>query len=226
MEIPRGRRVLLTDALAIAWVILAILLGIATAETIKALTAISSGITTVGGAISESGRTLGDFELPILGGNPGEGTGNSIERAGEDVRQQGEDIREEIVSTANGLGLIIGIVAALPVLMLYGPGRIARWRDSSALRRDVGRYSGDPRFERFLAQRAAQAMPYRRLRQISEEPWREAEVGPFRPLAAEELRRLGISPRRLDQRGSSVYEPEDAGAGRPSGGPGAPSRRG
>jgi len=95
-------------------------------------------------------------------------------------------------------------VPTLPLLVLYAPLRLGRVPEARAIRRALARAPGDPLFEQFLARRAAQHLPYHRLREVSENPWRDIQTGNYGPLADAELRRLGLTR----PRGAPVWHPE------------------
>jgi hypothetical protein len=99
----------------------------------------------------------------------------------------------------------------VPLLALYAPLRTARIREVRAVRRALGESRGDPVFEQFLARRAAERLPYCRLRLISPDPWHDLATGHYERLAAAELRRLDLARkgRRLGTRARAW--PEGAG---------------
>jgi hypothetical protein len=80
----------------------------------------------------------------------------------------------------------------VPIVTLYAPFRISRRRDLRAIRRAARQAGGDPGFEEFLARRAAENLPYHRLREVTPNPWRDLEEGRYQALAEAELRRLGL----------------------------------
>ena len=95
-----------------------------------------------------------------------------------------------------GVLLWIAIAAAptTPLLVLYGLLREGWRRDVESLRELAAAYGDDAAFDELLARRALQHLPYRRLRRISENPWRDVEEGRTGALAGAEARPRGASP--------------------------------
>jgi hypothetical protein len=86
-----------------------------------------------------------------------------------------------------------GLLEATEALDLYLPLRLARSREARGLRRLLAG-SPDPLLVEHLARAALRRVPYSELRRLSDQPWREVEQGRHVPLAAAELRRLGLRP--------------------------------
>jgi hypothetical protein len=121
-----------------------------------------------------------------------------VRDAGRDIVARGAAARDEIERIAVLIGTVVAVIPILTLLLPYAPARVARAIDVAALRRLVDTGAGDdPAVESFLAARALNAVPYSRLRRIAERPWEVDAPGTRRALAAEELRRLGLSPRLL-----------------------------
>lgn len=212
LRLPTGRKLLLLlDALAISWALLWIFVGVTVGELVNELTRLSDTIGTLGRAVDESGRALGLLDLPLIGGAI-DATADSIREAGRGVVDRGESTEDTIQTIAVLLGLTIALAPTLPLLLLYLPPRLSRELELRSLRQALREGAGDPTLERFLAERAAQNLPYRELRRISLHPWRDLEEGRYRELAKAELKRAGLpataladSPERtrlLGRRGS------------------------
>ena len=191
-SLPSGRAVLVTDALALAWVLLWILLGLVIADAVRELTGLTDGFATIGGSLDDAAEAVGAIELPLAGGGL-DGAAESLRDAGRDVAASGQSGRATIERTAAVLGLAVALVPSLPLVIGYLPPRLGRARETAALARLVRDDDGDPRLERFLAQRAAETLSYRELRRISPRPWRDLEQGRYEALADAELRRVGVS---------------------------------
>ena len=195
-RLPSGPALFLTDSLAIAWVVLWVLLGIAAADAIKDLAGLTDSFSTVGEAVTDAGDAVGGIELPLVGDQLAQAA-DQLRDAGRDVIASGEAGRASIERTANLLGLAIALVPCMPLLLSYLPPRMAYAGEARALRRTLAAGAGDPLLERFLAERAAGTLPYRKLRRVSAEPWRDLDEGRYERLAAAELRRLGVRSARL-----------------------------
>jgi hypothetical protein len=196
LTMPSGRKVLILDALVVVWVLAWIVVGVLAAETVGRLTELSGTFATVGVTVDSAGATLGSVEVPLLS-NPLEGAGEAIEAAGRDIVAGGLSLREKIERISVGAGFVIALVPALSLLLLYGPARLERTRESGALRALLRTGGDDPALESFLAGRALERTSYRRLRRLSPRPWEADAPATRRALAEEELRRLGVRARAL-----------------------------
>jgi hypothetical protein len=168
------------------------------------LTGLTGAFRTVGTAIAGVGDTLGSLRVPLLGG-PLAAASDAVTAAGREILARGADVRGEIIQASVLLGLAVALVPILLVLAAYLPPRLARARESAALRALVARAGDDPQLEALLADRALTSLPYDRLRRLSARPW-EDDLVTRRALAEEELRRLGVRPAW-----ASGYEPEGGG---------------
>jgi hypothetical protein len=194
-SLPSGRRVLLLDVLVALWAAAWIAVGVVVHDKVEALTGLTGGFDTVGGAIETSGRAMEDLRVPLIG-RPLEGTGREVAQAGRSVTGTGREARDDVETAAVLLGLTAALVPVLSVLLLYGPARYRRASDAASVRRMLAEAGGDPRVEWLLAERAVHRLSYRRLRAVSGGPIVDLEEGRYRALAEEELRRLGVSERR------------------------------
>lgn len=195
-RLPPGRAVLVLDVLVVLWIVVFLLLGDAVADAVRELTALSGTVERVGGAVDEAGRSIGSVDAPFIGGGFDQ-AGERLSEAGRGITREGLDTRATIDRAADLLGFAVAAIPIFPALLVYVPPRLLRARETQALRRVLARDGDDPLLERFLAQRAVSSLPYRTLLQVSDRPWRDAEEGPYDRLAAEELRRLGLSSKRL-----------------------------
>jgi hypothetical protein len=196
LTMPSGRKVLLLDALGAAWVLAWIVAGVLAAQTVAQLTELSGTFGTVGGAVGSVGETLGNVDVPLLS-DPLEGAGQAIETTGRDIVARGLSLREKIERVSVGAGFVVALVPVLGLLLIYAPARLARARESEALRALLRDEGDDPALESFLAGRSLERASYRRLRQVSSRPWEIEAPATRRALAEEELRRLGVSRRAL-----------------------------
>lgn len=188
----------LRDILVVAWVVLWILVGLAVADTVAELRSLSDTAADTGRAIADSADTLGTLgDTPVVGGEIDDAA-TQVRDAGENITRQSDDTRGGIERLALLLGLSVALIPTVPVLWTYLPPRLARGRERLALKRLVAAGRGDQALKRLLAQRAAHALSYRRLRKVSGEPWRDLEERRYDDLARAELQRMGVSPRALD----------------------------
>ena len=202
-SLPTGRALLALDACVALWVVTWIVMAIVVASKLQGLAELSDTVGTVGGAAETSGAALGALgELApapfdealsgILSGPAAE-----IQEAGRSAQESGASSRERIETLTALLGLSIALIPSLPLLGTYLPARVGRAREARAIEWALRASGNDPAFQEFLARRAAQSLPYRRLREVSREPWRDLATGRFDRLAGAELERLGVSRERV-----------------------------
>lgn len=194
----RTWRIRTLDVVVLAWVIAWIGMGIYVGRDIRELRQVPRTATATGHALDDVSRSLqGLTNLPIVGSrvaplaDRAQGEARSIEVASQATD---ESIRELSVL----LGVAVALAPTVPLLALFVPLRISQEREARAFRRAVRQKTDDPVFEEFLARRAAENLPYHRLREMSADPWRDIRDGRVRDLADAELRRVGVSRRRPD----------------------------
>lgn len=193
-HLPSGRKVLLVDLFVILYALAFVALGRGVADALDELRVLSDAVEATGGAINESGAAIGTLnQVPLVGSEIGQAA-QGIQQTGGEIVTQGVESRGFIEDAADLVGLAIAVIPTVPLLAFYLPQRLPRTRESFALRRTITMSSeADPEgAERFLAERAAMTLPYRRLRKVSAEPWRDIAEGRYEALAKEELRRLGV----------------------------------
>jgi hypothetical protein len=189
-----ARAVHLVDASLIVWIAAWIWLGIAIGHEVSSLTSLSDTVVTAGRSVQVTGQALQKLEgLPFGVGERIAGVHEQLDAAGASAVASGEQSRGNVEDLAVLLTIAIAVIPSVPVLALYVPFRISRILDVRTIRRAARRAGSDPAFEEFLARRAAENLPYHRLREVTHNPWRDLEEGRFRALAKAELARLGLS---------------------------------
>jgi hypothetical protein len=192
-RVPPRRSQALTDVILLSWAVLWIAVGIAVANEVRGLAEISGTVGEVGQAMITVGETI--QSLPLIGGD----AGDDISAAGRDAVTSARGARESAEAVSTLLGLSIALIPSLPVLVLYVPNRIAGARERRELARAVA--SGrDPWVDEVLARRALVHLPYRRLRQISDDPVADLRAGRVEALATAELEWFGVNVRTPVQR--------------------------
>ena len=187
-----GRAIRVLDACLVVWMVAWIVLGIVIGREVQHLTKLSDTVVTAGQAVQETGQALHSLEgVPFVGGRIA-ALDRRIEAAGRSAVASGRDSRSSIGRLAVLLAVSIAVMPTVPLLALYAPFRISRRREVRAVRRAARESGSDPAFDEFLARRAAENLPYHRLREISANPWRDLEEGRYGALADAELRRLGL----------------------------------
>ena len=189
--LPRGRAALAVDAVLIAWTIAWGVIGFSIDREVRGLAELSDTVGSVGRAVEESGRTIGEFDgIPFVGDEIAE-PADDIQDAGRSAQASGRSSRESVENLSLLLGLSVALIPSVPLVALYVPWRIALLRERRAVRASVRRGVDAPLAE-FLARRAAEHLPYHRLRRLTPHPWRDLEEGACARLAAAELERLGL----------------------------------
>ena len=191
-QLLSARAVRWIDIGVIVWVVAWVALGVLIWHDIRAQTQLSGDVIKVGTAVKDTGQALSVVGgLPLVGGSIGDFAAK-IEKMGAEVEVSGENSQAGIERIAVVAGLGVGILPAAMILFLYLPVRI-RWRRYvGAVADALPGSAGDPVFEQYLARRAADTLPWDRLRTLSDDPWRAIASGDYRDLADAELARLGL----------------------------------
>ena len=187
-----GARTGALDLLVVVWVVAWLLLGLRVHDEVEGLTELSTTISRAGGAVEQTGRALGDLDIPFVGDRIDRTAGEAT-AVGRETRISGRTARDSIADLSTLLGLSVALIPSSAILLVYLPMRVARVRERRALRRLLARFGGDPALERLLAHRALQTMSYRRLQEtVGDRPWVDLAEGRYAELAAAERRRLSL----------------------------------
>jgi hypothetical protein len=188
------------DAALAVWVAAWIGLGVAIGVKVDDLTKLSQTVVVDGRAVETVGRSLGHLGgIPFVGGRISHAAGQ-ITQAGASAVASGQSSASSIHALSYLLAIAVALLPSVPVLAFYLPARLERWRERKALREALRCFSDDPAFHAFLARRAVGTLDYHRLRDVAPLPWAELAEAEYEPLAAAELRRLGIDPKALRRR--------------------------
>lgn len=186
----------MVDLFVVVWVVAWLLLGLRVHDEVEGLTELSRTISSAGGAVEETGRALGDLNIPFVGDRL-DRTAAQVTETGRDTRISGGTARESIQNLSTLLGLSVALIPSSAILLVYLPVRLARVRERRALRQLLARHGNDATLERLLAHRALQTMSYQRLQAVGGRPWADLAEGRYAELAAAERRRLNVeSPGR------------------------------
>ena len=112
------------------------------------------------------------------------------------ARAEAQAVKDKVRTLGLVIGLLIALGPILFALLFYLPLRLPWRRDVAAIRAALTRDPDDLVLQRYLAERAMEGLPYDRLRELSGDPWRDLQTGRAGRLAAVELERLGLAPRR------------------------------
>jgi hypothetical protein len=183
------------DALVVVWAATWIVLAVLIRNEIRNLDQLNDTVAIAGTAVGETGTALHNLEvLPFVGEQIGR-VADRVDAAAASARASVQQSRTSIARLSVLLSVSIAVIPTVPVLAAYAPFRVSRFLDVRTVRRTAARAAGDPSFQEFLARRAAENLPYHRLREVSANPWRDLETGAYGPLADAELRRLGLRRR-------------------------------
>lgn len=191
--LPGGRRVLIVDAVLLAWTIAWIVIAVNVSSQVHGLSELSGTVAKSGQAIQASGALVGDLaRLPLVGSQIADAA-QKVQAAGASAEASGRASRGSIQSLSTLLGFAIALIPTVPLLALYLVVRVSRIREAIEIRRQLSLRWEDPGFQRYLARRALVNLPDRELRRFAPEPWRELETGRYTRLATAELHRLGVA---------------------------------
>lgn len=189
------RRIRVLDALAVAWVLLWVALGWLVFHYVNGLASLSDTVVLAGRAVDSTASALSALsQLPFVGGRVN-GLVESAHRAAASAVVNGRASRHDVHELAVLLWIAVAVAPTVPLLVLYGLLRRGWRQDAASMRALAAGFDDDDALRRFLARRALEHMPYRQLRRISENPWRDVEEGRTEELARAELERIGLRRR-------------------------------
>jgi hypothetical protein len=180
------RRRLFTDALVATWVVVWALAGYTAGRTLDRLSAVPRSAEGAGTAVVHTGESIRDVDVPVVGA-PFKGVGGQVIAAGRKAEQQARAGESKVHRASVFFGLAIWLVPTLPLLLIYGPVRMARGRETRSLKVLLRDHRDDPALDQLLAIRAIAHLPYSRLRALG------APGAADRVLADAELAREGIT---------------------------------
>jgi hypothetical protein len=189
------RTVWVADVLVVVWTVTWIVLAVLIRNEIRNLNSLSDTVGLAGTAVKDTGAALHDLEaLPFVGEQIGR-VADQIDAAGDSAVASAGQSRQSISRLSVLLTIAVAVIPTVPVVAAYAPFRVSRFREIRAVRRAAAKAGNDPAFQEFLARRAAENLPFHRLREVTPNAWRDLESGRYGPLAEAELRRLGLRPR-------------------------------
>jgi hypothetical protein len=194
-SVRRGTVVLL-DILVVAWVAAWIVVGVVIAREVNDLRRLGDTLAMGGQGLVRTGEALNRLSgLPFVGEDIG-AAAEEVIRTGKNTLATSKVTADTVATLSPLLGWSIALIPSLPLLAVYLPWRIGRYREVHSIRKVLRTEErNDPAFQEYLARRATQSLPYFQLRRVSATPWDDLDDGRFEDLAAEELRRLGIKQR-------------------------------
>lgn len=182
----------LLDALVVFWLVLWLFIGAWSAVTIWHVADIGDTITSSGRALETAGTALTKVAtVPVIGERAGE-LGDEVVVTAADVASRGQDVKGQLRQLSLMLGVSIMVMPTTPVVGLYLPLRLARRRETMAIRKALAQHGDHPQLDRHLAERALAHLPFTVVQPLSSNPRRDIAEGNARSLADAELGRLGL----------------------------------
>jgi hypothetical protein len=191
-----SRKVAVFDVILVAWICVWALLGISVGRVIWDVGGIADPVIRNAGGLSRTVQGLERLRsVPLVGSALGSAVGG-VSGSADRARAEAQAVKDRIHQVGLAAGLLIALGPSLVALAFYLPFRLPWGRDVAAIRTALARDPDDPVLQRYLALRATEGLPYDTLRTLSDDPWRDMEAGHAERLAAVELDRLGLVPRR------------------------------
>lgn len=191
----RQRTLVVVDLLLVVWVVAWIVIGVEIAHQVNGLGHLATTVQRAGQAAVASGDALRTLSgIPLIGGSLGS-TAHRVIAAGQSAVANGQLGRGSVSDLATLLGVAVALIPSIPVIAVYAPLRIGRARERLEVGAALQEAGGDPELEAFLARRALETLPYRRLRRLVRRPWDSLDSRQRAELAAAELQRLGLRRR-------------------------------
>lgn len=190
--LPSRRTIRWLDAVSILTGVVFLTLGLVLGSQLWNLAQLHRGLLDAAAALDTTARAINTIGGAPFIGDSARGLAADITAAAQNVRASAVQARDALGAVALGVGAVVALLGLLPVVLLYLPLRLARRRELRGLRRELAA-PADPMLVEHLARAAVRRLPYAELRRVSPHPWRDLERGHHGPLAAAELRRLGLA---------------------------------
>ena len=191
--LPSDRTLRRWDLAATVYILASLAVGAVAGWQIWSLAELHRSLLEAADALTLTARAVGLVgEVPLVGAGADQLAG-SITDTAEEVRRNAVTVRTQVHALAVIVGVAVALLPTVPVVAVYLPLRVARAREVAGLKRKLAG-PVDPMLVEHLAHAALTRVPYSELRHVSGRPWQDVEQGRHRPLAAAELKRLGLRP--------------------------------
>lgn len=192
----KATRQLVTDVLALCWLIVFVTLATNARADMLTLRAPASGMVDAGNGVTRAFAEMANLAqmVPFVGGQLA-GIMSDGQQVGQSLANAGQQQFDSVTGLASGTALLVVLVGVLPLALAWLPARLRYARDAGAA--VAGRDTEDG--TELLALRALSRVSARQLRTVSPNPvaaWRGGDPEVVRKLAALELDRLGLHPHR------------------------------
>lgn len=193
----RFTRQIVADAIAVAWCVMWVWAALTLYDLVGRLAEPGEKLEAAGASLSTNLAEARDKAkgIPLVGGSVSEPFGSASDAAAN-IADAGRAQQEAIGDLATVLALLTAGIPVIIALALWLPFRVA-WIRSASTAAKVRRHSGGAEL---LALRALATAPLRRLAALDTEivsGWRHGDPVAIEQLASLELRRLGLSVRKL-----------------------------
>src|SRR4051794_37816247 len=159
------RRRVFADALVATWVVVWALAGWTAGRALDRVSEVTHSAEGASAAVVRTGESIRGVDVPVVG-TVFKDAGDQVVDAGRAAQAQAHDSGSSVRKASILLGLAGWLVPTLPLLLIYGPGRIHRSRENQALRALLRDHADDPHLDHILATRAIAHLPYHRLRAL------------------------------------------------------------
>jgi hypothetical protein len=194
-----ARKIRTLDVLVVAWIIVWVVLGVLLGRAIWDIGRLTDPILSNADGLKHTAEGFHRIaSLPLVGGALNSVV-DQVTGAADRAHAAAQTLKTRIEQIAVVVGLLLAVGPTLLALFVYLPLRLPWRRDVEAVRRALASDPNDPVLLRYLAERAIEGMRYDRLRELSDDPWRDMERGDSARLADVELNRLGL--KRVAPRG-------------------------
>jgi hypothetical protein len=193
--VPSRRAVRRWDIAVVLATMVFAALAVVAGRQIWELAELHRGLVQAGEALDTAAGAIGMLGGVPLIGDDVSALAASVRQTADEVRASAETGRADVQVLAVVLAVTVFLLGVVPLLLLYLPLRVARVRELRGLRRKLaGR--PDAVLVEHLARAALRRVPLPELRRVADRPWADVDHGRHVPLAAAELRRLGVRPPR------------------------------
>ena len=187
-----ARKIRALDTTIVVWIVVWVLFGALVGRAVWDLGRIADPVIRNAAGLSQTAQGFERLRsVPLVGGVLGSVVGG-VSGSADTAQAEAQSVKDGIHTIGVVLGLLISLGPLLIALLFYLPLRLPWRRDVRAIQAALDRDPADPVLQRYLAERAIEGLPYDRLRNLSDDPWRDLAEGKAERLAALELERLGL----------------------------------
>ncbi len=186
------RTVRFLDGGLVLWTVLWLALGTIVGIDVVRIGNLSDTVSLAATTLDATASTLSAIgHIPFVGGQVSS-LADQVRATAQSTHDSAIASRQALDQLAVVLGVSVGFVPTLPLIVLYLPMRLGWRRDIASVRAAYAAHGDDPAFTEFLARRAVENLPYRRVLEITPNPWLDIRESRTDGLARAELVRLGI----------------------------------